>query len=45
MTTIVGEPTDQVYGDRSYRAVDPEGGRWTFATHVRDVAPEDMAGA
>lgn len=40
--TVVGEPTDQVYGDRSYRAVDPEGGRWTFATHTRDVAPEDM---
>jgi PhnB protein len=40
--TLVGEPVDQPYGDRSYRAVDPEGGRWLFATHVRDVAPEDM---
>ena len=25
-----------------YRAVDPEGHRWIFATRVRDVAPEDM---
>ena len=40
--TLIGEPADQSYGDRSYRAVDPEGGRWVFATHVRDVAPENM---
>jgi PhnB protein len=40
--TLIGEPVDQSYGDRSYRAVDPEGGRWVFATHVRDVAPEHM---
>jgi PhnB protein len=42
--TVIGEPTDQPYGDRSYRALDPEGGRWVFATHLRDVAPEDMSG-
>ncbi len=40
--TIEAEPQDQFYGDRNYRAVDPEGHRWIFATHVRDVAPEDM---
>jgi PhnB protein len=40
--TVVGEPKDQPYGDRSYRALDTEGGRWVFATHLRDVAPEDM---
>ena len=39
--TIQGEPEDK-RGDRSYRAVDPEGHRWFFATHVRDVAPDDM---
>jgi PhnB protein len=43
--TLVGEPTDQPYGDRSYRALDPEGGRWIFATHVRDVAPDMPARA
>ena len=36
------EPEDQFWGDRTYRAEDPEGQRWLFATHVRDVAPEDM---
>jgi PhnB protein len=40
--TVLGEPVDQPYGDRSYRALDPEGGRWVFATHTRDVAPDDM---
>jgi PhnB protein len=40
--TVIGEPTDQPHGDRSYRALDPEGGRWIFATRLRDVAPEDM---
>ncbi len=39
---ILEEPTDQFYGDRRYGAVDPEGHEWFFATHVRDVAPEDM---
>lgn len=40
--TIMAEPEDQFYGDRTYRAVDSEGNRWSFHTHVRDVAPEDM---
>ena len=35
-------PEDQVYGDRTWNATDPEGHRWTFAQHVKDVAPEDM---
>ena len=34
---ITAEPEDQFYGDRTYRAVDPEGHCWTFSTHVRDV--------
>jgi uncharacterized glyoxalase superfamily protein PhnB len=25
---VIGEPTDQQYGHRSYRAVDPEGHHW-----------------
>jgi uncharacterized glyoxalase superfamily protein PhnB len=35
--TIVAEPEDQFYGDRTYRAVDLEGHVWTFSQHVRDV--------
>ena len=40
--TITAAVADQFYGDRNYRAVDPEGTRWIFATRVREVAPEDM---
>jgi PhnB protein len=39
---ILEEPADQFYGDRRYGVEDPEGHHWYFATHVRDVAPEDM---
>lgn len=39
---IIEEPTDTFYGDRRYGAVDPEGHVWYFATHVRDVPPEEM---
>jgi len=39
---IINEPEDQFYGDRRYGAEDPEGHHWFFATHVRDVAPEDL---
>lgn len=40
---VAGEPRDEPYGDRTYRAVDPGGHRWIFATHVRDVVPAEMA--
>ena len=39
--TIVTEPADEFYGARMYRAIDPEGHRWTFATQVRDVPREE----
>jgi len=29
--TIAEEPADQPHGDRTYRALDPEGHRWIFA--------------
>jgi PhnB protein len=32
---IIGEPQDQPYGERTYRAVDPEGHRWIFASPVK----------
>lgn len=38
---IVSEPTDQVFGERSYDAVDLEGHHWTFSQSIRDVQPED----
>ena len=40
--TILSEPEDMFWGDRTYLVEDLEGHRWTFAKHVRDVAPEDM---
>ena len=33
---------DQFYGDRSGTLKDPFGHMWTVATHVEDVAPEEM---
>ncbi|MGB2756811.1 MAG: VOC family protein [Acidimicrobiia bacterium] len=36
---IESELTDQVYGDRTYRARDYAGHQWTFATHVRTADP------
>ncbi len=33
---------DQFYGDRSGTLKDPFGHLWTVATHVEDVAPEEM---
>jgi PhnB protein len=33
---------DQFYGDRSGTLTDPFGHSWTVATHVEDVAPEEM---
>ena len=33
---------DQFYGDRSGTLIDPFGHMWTVATHVEDVAPEEM---
>ena len=33
---------DQFYGDRSGQFEDPFGHRWSVATHVEDVDPEEM---
>jgi PhnB protein len=32
--TVIAAPVEQAYGARSYRAIDPEGHRWIFATHI-----------
>jgi PhnB protein len=36
------EPTDQFYGDRSAAVEDSFGNQWWIATHVEDVAPEEI---
>ena len=38
---ILRPPENQEYGDRRYDAVDPEGHRWFFASHVRETEPEE----
>jgi PhnB protein len=40
--TLVRPPQDQFYGDRDGSIVDPFGQGWTIATHVEDVAPEEL---
>ena len=42
---IEQEPEDQFYGDRTYRAVDPEGHMWTFGQTLRVVSTEAMEAA
>jgi len=42
---ILAEPSDQFYGDRSYRARDPEGHIWTFSRRVREVSRADAEAA
>ena len=43
--SIVAEPKEEFYGDRTYRAADLEGHRWTFAVHVRDVSRAEAEAA
>ncbi len=38
---ITTDLEETFYGDRRYTALDPEGFEWTFATKIKDVAPED----
>jgi len=33
---------DQFYGDRSGNVTDPFGHTWTIATHIEDVAPDEL---
>jgi PhnB protein len=37
------EPDDMFWGDRFGSVTDPFGHSWQIATHVEDVAPEEMA--
>ena len=41
--TAVRPVENQFYGDRSGGFVDPFGHRWSVATHLEDVPPDEMA--
>jgi len=41
--TVLRPVEDQFYGDRSGQFEDPFGHRWSVATHIEDVSPEEMA--
>ncbi len=40
--SVVAEPADQFYGDRSATFVDPFGHQWSLMQHIEDVTPEEM---
>lgn len=42
---ISEELADQFYGDRVYRARDPEGHRWSFHERIREVSEAEMQAA
>lgn len=39
---VVRPPEDQFYGDRAAQFEDPFGHRWSIATHIEDVPPDEM---
>ena len=41
--TSLQEVEDRFYGDRAGQLEDPFGHRWSLATHVEDVPPEEMS--
>jgi PhnB protein len=41
--TVLSPLKNQFYGDRTGQFEDPFGHRWSVATHIEDVSPEDMA--
>jgi len=42
---ILADPEDQFYGDRTYRAADPEGHIWSFGMRVREVSRSEAEAA
>jgi PhnB protein len=38
----MSEPADQFWGDRMAGLYDPYGHRWSLATHIEDVTPEEV---
>jgi PhnB protein len=40
--TVTMPVADQFYGDRTGNLKDPFGHKWHVATHIEDVAPEEL---
>jgi uncharacterized glyoxalase superfamily protein PhnB len=40
--TVVSKPTHQFYGDRSGGVKEPSGNTVWIATHIEDVAPDEL---
>jgi len=40
--TALRPVADQFYGDRTGQFVDPFGHRWSVATHIEDLSPQEM---
>ncbi len=40
--TVVAEPENQFYGDRTYRCLDPEGHLWSFAKRFQTLTLAEM---
>lgn len=38
-------PMDMFWGDRMGQVTDPYGQKWTIATHIKDMTPEEMKAA
>ena len=43
--TELDAPADMFWGDRMSVVLDPDGHKWSFATHLRDVSADEMAEA
>jgi uncharacterized glyoxalase superfamily protein PhnB len=40
--TVTMPPEDMFWGDRYGSVTDPFGHTWSFATHIKDMTPEEM---
>jgi PhnB protein len=40
--TVLMPPTDMFWGDRYGMVADPSGHKWSFATHTKELTPEQM---
>jgi uncharacterized glyoxalase superfamily protein PhnB len=43
--TVIMPPMDMFWGDRYGAVRDPYGHKWAFATHVKDMTPDEMKAA
>jgi PhnB protein len=41
--TSISPPTDQFWGDRSARILDPFGHKWSLATHLEEISDAEIA--